>query len=195
MKKVNSILLLSLAGLALTLQSQNAIANDNIDNNNESNDMYSKNLNAFLKTIRICEGTDKSANPYAVVYAYQFTITDFSNHPANLGWGGVKLSEKMCNAAGFGAGCVSTAAGAYQIIKPTWNGLNMPNFSSQSQDKAAIKLINQVGALADIEAGRVEIAIKKCSKLWASLPGNTYQQNAKSMASVLSYFVNSGGTA
>jgi lysozyme len=72
---------------------------------------------------------------------------------------------------GLGSGCKSTAAGRYQIIKPTWlslkSKLGLPDFSPASQDAAAIELIRQRGALADVQAGRIESAVNKCAKVWA----------------------------
>jgi len=64
--------------------------------------------------VRHSEGTDEAPNPYAVTYGYQFTITDFSDHPAVLGtWKGESLDSLGLAYLGK----VSTAAGAYQIIK------------------------------------------------------------------------------
>src|SRR5271163_1232704 len=97
--------------------------------------------------IRHSEGTDKASNPYAVTFGYQFLITDFSDHPAVLGtWDGVHW-----------AGGLSTAAGAYQIIKPTWISLkarlNLPDFSPASQDAAATELIRERSALDMVNGG------------------------------------------
>lgn len=156
------------------------------------------NLSAFLKTIHHSEGTGQGGrNPYATVYAYKFTITDFSDHPANLGWRGVQLSDQMCSLAGFGSGCVSTAAGAYQITKTTWNRLKkklgLVDFSKASQDAAALELIRERGALADVMAGRFDQAVSKCRKEWASLPGAGYGQGEKSLAALQSAYASAGG--
>jgi lysozyme len=89
-------------------------------------------------------------------------------------------------------GCVSTAAGAYQLIKPTWvrlrDRLNLPDFSPLSQDRAAVGLLEEIGAVDLIYAGDIEGAIKKASKIWASLPGSTAQQNPKALAYALNRF-------
>jgi muramidase (phage lysozyme) len=152
------------------------------------------NVQAFLKLIRTCEGTDKTGNPYAVVYGYEFTITDFSDHPAALGWKGGKLPDGMCRAAGLSAGCVSTAAGAYQFIKPTWRSMGQPDFTPESQDAACIKLLTRLGALSDIQSGDITAATAKCARTWASLPGNSYKQGAKSIEQVAAIFQAAGGT-
>ena len=77
----------------------------------------SPNLQAFLATIRHSEGTDRAADPYRVVYSYNHTIVNLSDHPAVTGeWKGAPLD----NLGPLYVGKISTAAGAYQIIKPTW---------------------------------------------------------------------------
>src|SRR6202035_5065809 len=101
-----------------------------------------QNIAAFLATIRHSEGTDKAADPYRCCYAYRHIIVDLSDHPVITGeWHGESL-------AGLGptyVGKVSTAAGAYQIIKPTWVSLkarlSLRDFTGPSQDAAATELI------------------------------------------------------
>ena len=156
-----------------------------------------KNVNAFLKMIREAEVSRWLVNPYAVVYAYEFTITDFSDHPANLGWAGGKLSDAMCKNAGLGKGCVSTAAGAYQFIKPTWNALarklRLPDFSKDSQDGACIEKLRELGALQHIQAGNFKQALSLCGSTWASLPNNTYKQGGKSEQQLTAAYLSNGG--
>jgi lysozyme len=160
----------------------------------ETTDASAANMGAFLKLIRTAEGTEKTGNPYAVVYGYAFTITDFSAHPAELGWKGGKLSDNMCRAAGLGAGCVSTAAGAYQFNKPTWRSMGQADFSPESQDAACIKLITRLGALSAVQSGDLATAVAKCTRTWASLPGNDYQQGGKSYEQVAAIYQAAGGT-
>jgi lysozyme len=117
-------------------------------------------------------------------------FSDLSDHPVNTGeMKPVRLSDEMCRSAGFGPGCVSTAAGAYQIIRPTWNRirdkLKLPDFSKQSQDRAAIELLEESGAMELLGLDDVIGAIRKASVVWASLPGSTAQQNPKSLAYAL----------
>jgi muramidase (phage lysozyme) len=93
----------------------------------------------------------------------------------------------------------STAAGAYQFLDKTWASLGLPNFSPENQDKGAIELIRRRGALADVDAGRLDNAIAKLSPEWASLPRwdgdtrGTYNQPVKSMRELYELFVKSGG--
>lgn len=156
------------------------------------------NQAAFLKLIRFSEGTDKAADPYRVCYGYRHTIDSMADHPAITGeWKGETLPDAMCRKAGRDPGCVSTAAGAYQLIKPTWRGirdrLHLPDFSPASQDRAAVWLIGNCGALEDVLAGRIRTAIAKCSREWASLPGNTAGQPQRHEQDLLDAFVKAGG--
>src|SRR6185312_11198467 len=132
-------------------------------------------------------------------YGYRHTIKNLADHPAVTGeWRGEKLPDAMCKAAGFGPGCVSTAAGRYQLIRPTWAGikvrLRLPDFAADSQDRAALYLIAQRGALEDVHAGRVQTAIAKCRKEWASLPNAGYGQPERSVDKLMAAFTAAGGT-
>lgn len=144
------------------------------------------NLVAFLAMLRTSEGTDLAGDPWSVVFGYAFTITDFSDHPACLGWPGVQTK--------FGH---TTAAGAYQIEKATWLGckheLNLTDFSRASQDTAVTLLIRQAGALELIEQGQIEAAIARCGHLWASLPSSTAGQPEVKLASLVDAYASAGG--
>lgn len=161
-------------------------------------DVAGANIAAFLGLLRQSEGTASAADPYAVCYAYRHTIQDFSDHPALTGeWGGEKLSDAMCANAGFGPGCISTAAGAYQITRGTWRGLKsalgLTDFSAASQDAAAEELIRRRAALEDVKAGRVAAALTKCRNEWASLPGNFAKQGQRSQEQLTAWFQENGG--
>lgn len=149
--------------------------------------LLSANLVAFLAVIRSSEGTAKSSNPYAVTFGEQFTISDFSNHPALLGWRGYQWK-----------GIWETAAGAYQINKPTWldiqNALSLIDFSPASQDQAAVWLISNRAHAADvIAAGKFDIAINACSRIWASLPGSTSGQPQARLLDLKDIYIQQGG--
>ncbi len=79
---------------------------------------------------------------------------------------------------------VTTAAGRYQFLKGTWDGLsrqyNLKDFSPQSQDIGAIGLIMQKGALNDVLKGNYQAAIQKLGGTWASLPSSPYAQPKRS---------------
>lgn len=78
----------------------------------------------------------------------------------------------------------TTAAGRYQFLKGTWDGLSrqygLKDFSPQSQDIGAIGLIMQKGALNDVLKGNYSSAIQKLGGTWASLPSSPYAQPRKS---------------
>lgn len=161
-------------------------------------DTAQQNINAFLGMIRQAEGTAASADPYAVCYGYRHQIADFSNHPAITGeWKGERLPDVMCANAGFGPGCVSSAAGAYQIIKGTWRNvagaLGLTDFTPASQDSAAVELIRRRGALEDVKAGRITAAIGKCKNEWASLPGNYAKQGQRNIGDLIAWYQQNGG--
>lgn len=168
---------------------------------NAMTDTYTASLNitAFLAALRRAEGTEGRGDPYRVCYGYAHTIRSLNEHPAVSGeWKGERLPDAMCKNAGFGPGCVSTAAGAYQIIKGTWvnlrQSLGLTDFSPASQDAAAIELVRRRGALEDVKAGRVAEAIAKCRNEWASLPGNYARQGQRSMETLVSWYTTNGGT-
>lgn len=152
------------------------------------------NRSAFLALIRHAEGTDKAPDPYAVCFGGKFTITDFSDHPAVLGtWKGEPLDFLGPQYAGM----YSTAAGAYQVIKRTWEAckkeLHLPDFSPNSQSAAAILLITQAGAIQLVDAGRIVDAIGKCSGIWASLPGSNSGQPQADIAALLQAYSQAAG--
>lgn len=140
------------------------------------------NVYAFLKAIRLGEGTSDDLGYYRIVGGKMFA--DGSRHPRVRVW--VERYRVW-----------STAAGAYQIIWPTWAGLvkqyGFEDFTPATQDAAAVALIAGRGALDDVIAGRLAAAIKKCSAEWASLPGATAGQRTESFASVQKVYADAGG--
>jgi len=155
-----------------------------------------KNLSAFLFMIRSTEHVYPrdvlNDAAYSIFYGGS-RFSNFADHPVLTGEKrGVPLPDAMCRASGLKPGCVSTAAGAYQIIKPTWvrikSRLGLMDFSPASQDLAAVELLSEAGALDLIEAGDIEGAIKKSSRIWASLPGSTAQQHPRAMDYALNRF-------
>ena len=155
-----------------------------------------QNIAAFLMMIRTGEGTADAGGYTRLMGGKQFV--DTSNHPANLGWTGTKLSDAHCRAAGFGPGCVSTAAGAYQALSTTWNDfiqdVGPRDFSPLSQDEFALWALRRRGALADVEAGRFTDAVKKSAKEWASLPFSPYGQPTISLDRAKQIYASNGGT-
>lgn len=78
----------------------------------------------------------------------------------------------------------TTAAGRYQFLKPTWDGLarqyGLTDFSPRNQDLGALALIKRRGALDDVLKGDYQAAIQKLGGTWASLPSSRYAQPRRS---------------
>jgi lysozyme len=151
-----------------------------------------QNTLAFLAAVRHAEGTDKVADPYRVVFGYTVTLTDLSDHPLLTGeWLGAHYTNKA------GQTIFTTAAGAYQIIRPVWvnlkQQLNLPDFTQPSQDAGAIELIREAGALDAIQAGDLATAVSRCHDLWASLPSSTAGQPTVSMNTFTTAYQAAGG--
>jgi muramidase (phage lysozyme) len=142
-----------------------------------------QNVVAFLAMIRVSEGTSGDDGYNELVGGGHFD--SYADHPRIL----VDLPN---------LGIKSSAAGAYQILRRTWDSvaakLALPDFSPQSQDRAAVELIRQRGALADVRAGRFSVAVDKCRKEWASLPGAGYGQRENALSTLQAAYVNAGGS-
>lgn len=140
------------------------------------------NVEAFLWTIRVSEGTD-NLNGYSMLVGGGL-FNGFDDHPRVL----VSLPN---------LGIKSSAAGAYQILRRTWDEVRVrigaTDFSPAWQDRAAIELIRRRGALADVRAGRFAAAIEKCKREWASLPGAGYGQHENTLARLQTAYTNAGG--
>lgn len=147
------------------------------------------NVKAFLRVIRAGEGTADEAG-----YRRHFggdLFESFADHPRRAITAGLGRNQYT-----------STAAGAYQFLARTWDGLVRPfgqggiglaDFTPRSQDIGALALIDGRKALDDVLAGRIEVAIGKCAREWASLPGSPYGQPTRTMAQALATYAEHGG--
>lgn len=122
--------------------------------------LYLARTKAFLHTIAVAEGTD-SPNGYRTQYTgAQFS--SFRDHPRQ-----VKCSRR------YGKKLCSDAAGRYQFLSPTWDRfakkLGIRDFTPANQNRVALELIREKGALQDVKAGRFEIAASKVAPVWPSL--------------------------
>ena len=142
------------------------------------------NLSAFLRVIREGEGTADD-NGYRRQFGGKL-FASYADHPRD-----------PVTAVLGGKPITSTAAGAYQFLSRTWDecraALNLPDFSPENQDRAAEYLIKRRGALDDVNAGRLEQAIAKCNREWASLPGSPYGQPTRTMAQARTTYQSFGG--
>jgi muramidase (phage lysozyme) len=151
----------------------------------------SKNMRAFLDMIAKSEGTwGKGDDGYDVLFGGKF-FEGYADHPR------IKTYETRDNFIKNGKKDYTTAAGRYQILARYFDAykkqLGLKDFGKASQDAIAIQLIKECDALADVEAGRIETAIKKCSSRWASFPGANYGQHENAMVKLVLSFENSGG--
>jgi tape measure domain-containing protein len=128
-------------------------------------------VRAFLDTIASAEG----ANYNTLFGGGRFS--SFAAHP----------NQRITKMLG-GRPITSTAAGRYQFLSRTWNGvadfLGLPDFSPRNQDIAAVELLRRRGVLDDILRGYIAGALTGANREWASLPGSPYGQPTRS-ASVL----------
>jgi muramidase (phage lysozyme) len=150
----------------------------------------SNNLNAFLTTIAVSEGTKGIGDDgYNCIVgstpAKPILFHDYSDHPR------IKVHLEKLN-------IYSTAAGRYQIMAWIFDAykkqLSLPDFSPESQDKIAIQLIKECKAIDDIELGQINVALTKCRSRWASLPGAGYGQHEQKLDFLRNAFIEAGGS-
>ena len=137
--------------------------------------LESRNVLAFLALIRAGEGT-ADEDGYRRHFGGEL-FAGFADHPRTA------ITKGRYT---------STAAGAYQILQRTWDGLvkqyGFSDFTPRCQDEAAVALIVGRGALGDVLAGRITDAIGRCAREWASLPGSPYGQPTRTLAQALAAY-------
>jgi muramidase (phage lysozyme) len=155
--------------------------------------MQKSNIKLFLDLIAYSEGTSTSKwtqnNGYDVLVggshdqAGDHVFTNYSRHPFESRAPKIVRSTPLL---------VSTAAGRYQIILPTWKQLrlvlHLDSFNEFAQDCCAVELLKEHGAIEQIQAGAIEPAIYLTSRIWASFPGNDYGQGGHSMETLLTKY-------
>ena len=146
-----------------------------------------KNLKPFLDMLAYSEIGPKllaeSDDGYNVLVGGKL-FEGYDDHPREL----VDLGHNL----------KSSAAGRYQILARYYDiyrqRLGLKNFGRAAQDAIATQMIREQLALADVEAGRFNEAIKKCSNIWASLPGAGYGQHENKIADLRAAYTQAGGT-
>lgn len=166
-------------------------------------DRAARNVRAFLAMIRVAEGT-ADANGYRAIFGHTARrprlFDGWADHP--------RIATRFTDKAGRQQW--TSAAGAYQFMAvapipgggstrvDTWDriraALQLPDFSPDSQDRAAIELIRRRGALGDVRAGRFAQAVAKVRAEWASLPGAGYDQPERTFEAVQTAYLRAGGT-
>ena len=143
-------------------------------------------LKAFMYALRYGEGTLGDKGYKTIVGGG--TFDDFSKHP--------NAYVKKLN---------STAAGAYQFLFTTWNGIqsqygkkyNINDFSPKNQDKGCIIILYKYReALKLIMDNKIDEAIqsredkpkKRLHYEWASLPNSPYGQRTESIEDFMKYY-------
>ena len=137
---------------------------------------------ALLNTIRYAEGTwtDGEDKGYRILYGGgQFH--DLSRHPERV------VVNRYASAA----------AGAYQFLPATWNGLAeellLQSFEPKYQDQAALHLVKRRGALREIDSrGLTTAAMARLAPEWASFPTRSgrsaYGQPVKSHRELVRFY-------
>lgn len=161
-----------------------------------------RNLAAFLAMIRAAEGT-ADANGYRALFGHTAErprlFESFADHPrVASSFRDQRGRQLWTSAAGaYQAMAVSPIPGGGSTRVDTWDRirqrLGLPDFSPASQDRMAVALIDEAGALADVRAGRVADAVRKVGRVWASLPGAGYDQPERRLGWLFDRFNDAGG--
>jgi len=123
------------------------------------------NVAAFLKAIAQAEGGGYDFRYGALKGRVndRWRFTDMSTHP------------------GAGIDGKTTAAGMYQITRPTWEHhgakLGLKDFSPRAQDLIAVEILRSLGIVDAIKKGRIAEVMPKAARIWAALPKGPGQPN------------------
>lgn len=138
-----------------------------------------ENFEKLLGSPNVRKMLDLIANAEGVQHGYNTLfgnerLDDLSSHP------NIKKQFKQTD----GQIKNTTAAGRYQFLKDTWDGvanqLGLKDFSPKNQDIAAVALLAQNGALPSVLKGDFKTAVQKSGVTWASLPSSPYAQPKRS---------------
>lgn len=159
-----------------------------------------KNRRAFLDMIAVSEGTKGIGDDgYNVLVGSTRKepklFNGYETHPNQL-----ERIDYIDRKTGQISNTVfSTAAGRYQILFRYWNSyrkiLGLKDFSPAAQDAIALRMIIECNALADIDEGRILMAIRKCKSRWASFPAAGYNQHEQKVDTLLAAYAKAGGAS
>lgn len=142
-------------------------------------DASNPNVRRVLDIIASTERTDKAGTGggYNVGFNH-VVIPSLADHPRKY----YEFKDKN------GKLDQSSAAGRYQFIVKTWDGvakdLGLKDFSPANQDIAAVELIRRAGALEQIKNGDLKGGIDRLGGVWASFPSSPYPQPKVSQSTV-----------
>ncbi|WP_414162097.1 glycoside hydrolase family 104 protein [Serratia sp. BNK-10] len=160
-----------------------------------SSQLSNENLQKYLNIIALSEGTaGYMNNGYNTMFGGE-QFSDMSDHPRIL----KEFTDKN------GKRNKTSAAGRYQFTQASWDeaakALNLKDFSPQSQDMAALYLIQRAGQLDNVLNGNFAEATAGLGGVWASLPSSTYAQPKHSYEAMENFYAMNntppsfGGTA
>jgi len=136
-------------------------------------------LRAILDMLSFAEGTYTYGDDgYRIIYGGSF-FKEFTDHPRII----VCLPYQ-------GKPLCATAAGRYQILQRTFDRLGLPDFSPESQDSAAIKLLAENGIFEIIKkrGHSLKDIVNALNKTWATLPGAPYGQPTKAFNKLNNFY-------
>jgi muramidase (phage lysozyme) len=147
-------------------------------------------LKAFLDLIAFSEGTSTSSitknNGYDIIVSGIYgpsIFTDYSDHPFAHGGSIIVRNSPLL---------ISTASGRYQILAHYFEvykkQLNLSDFSPSSQDTVALQMMKEHKAVSLVLTNNIEQAITACSNIWASFPGNNYNQGGYTLATLVAKY-------
>ena len=147
--------------------------------------LKNKNVLAFLKAIRLGEGTLEGGDEGYYRIVGGGTFQDTSKHP------NIRVWIPRYNV-------YSSAAGAYQFIFRTWQSLckqyGFTDFEPETQDEGAVALIAEKGALNNVIFGELKTALHKCAPVWASLPDSKAGQRTEKYEAIEKVYLTAGGS-
>jgi len=129
---------------------------------------------ALLDTIAYTEGTAGSCenDGYDTGFGYN-CFASCASHPHTV-WGN------------------SSAAGRYQFLDFTWDGLGKSDFGPRNQDIAAMDLVRRRGVTIPqdrpLDEEEFEAAMRKLGYEWASLPFSPYGQPVKTLEDTRAHY-------
>lgn len=139
------------------------------------------NVRKFLDLLAYTEGTQ--GNGYHTAFGGG-RLSSLADHPRYL------KSFRQTN----GKTNKTSAAGRYQFLKGTWDGLarryGLTDFGPHNQDLGAVALLAQSGALPYVLKGDWNNAVAKSGRTWASLPTSPHPQPTKSWDKVNQFLGN-----